>query len=164
MKLSRRRVRRTTVAPPPPPEAAPDHGAFLGGDPTWALAIRAGRAFESHLERELATVGLSIAKYRVLSMLAHAKEPLGLCDLAGRIECGPSNVTQLIDRLEIEGFVKRVDDASDRRVVRAQLTPAGRQRYELGTKHLDTVRKGYPPLAARDVEAAKRIFAVMSTL
>jgi DNA-binding MarR family transcriptional regulator len=163
MKHSRRRVPLGSDAASPPPQPCDDRGSFLGGDPMWAIAIRAGRAFENYIERELATVGLSIAKYGALSMLAHAKDPLALCELAQRVECGPSNVTQLIDRLETEGLVKRVDDPADRRVVRAQLTPAGREQFEIGTKHLDTVRKRYP-VPAKDVEVMRRIFTLMTKL
>lgn len=164
MKQSRRRVRRTPPAESSPPRPSHDRSAVSGTDPMWALVIRAGRAFENHIERELATVGLSIAKYGALSMLASAKAPPALRELAQHVECGPSNVTQLIDRLEAEGLVKRVDDPADRRVIRAQLTQAGRALYELGTTHLDAIRQRYPQVPAKDLETMKRVFTLMTTL
>jgi DNA-binding MarR family transcriptional regulator len=163
MKQSRRRVRPVSNASPPSDVPVEDT-SYVDGIPMWALVIRAGRAFERHMDRELETVGLSIAKYGALAMLAHAKEPLPLSELAQRVECGASNVTQLIDRLETEGLVKRVDDPVDRRVVRAQLTPAGRELYATGVKHINAVRKSYPPLPAKDIETMKRIFTTMSKL
>jgi DNA-binding MarR family transcriptional regulator len=38
-----------------------------------------------------------------------------------------SNITQLVDRLEKDGLVRRVNDATDRRLRRAALTAAGRK-------------------------------------
>jgi hypothetical protein len=49
-------------------------------------------------------------------------------------------------------------------VVRAQLTPAGRELYATGVKHINNVRKRYPPLPAKDIETMKRIFTTMSKL
>ena len=88
---------------------------------------------EARLEAELADVGLSLAKFGVLKTLAESNQPMPLSQLAERNRCVRSNITQLVDRLEAEGLVQRVDDASDRRVVRASLTPQGRQSFEEGT-------------------------------
>jgi DNA-binding MarR family transcriptional regulator len=43
--------------------------------------------------------------------------------------CVRSNMTQLIDRLEADKLVRRVDDPGDRRSIRAELTKEGRERY-----------------------------------
>ena len=54
--------------------------------------------------------------------------PLG--DLAAELDTSPRNMTGLVDNLERDGLVERVPDPADRRSVRAQLTPAGRERIE----------------------------------
>ena len=82
------------------------------------------------MEHALADEGLSLAKLGALRHLALANEPLTLSQLAERHCCGRSNVTSLIDRLESDGLVERTLDPSDRRNVRAALTPAGREAYE----------------------------------
>ena len=46
-------------------------------------------------------------------------------DLAARLQCDPSNVTFLADRLEERGLVERRPDPSGRRVKLLALTPAG---------------------------------------
>ena len=94
--------------------------------------LRAAEVVEGRLEQALGAVGLSMAKYSVLSELVAAKEPVALCDLANRLSCVRSNVTQLIDRLETDGLVERVADPSDRRSVRAELTAAGAERFARG--------------------------------
>ena len=94
--------------------------------------IAAAHAIEARLEQGLATVGLSPAKHAVLAQLAKAGDPLTLSELATRVCCVRSNMTQLVDRLEAEGLVRRVDDSGDRRIVRAVLTPLGEEREAAG--------------------------------
>lgn len=98
--------------------------------------IAAAQALESHMEGALEEVGLSLAKVKLLRHLYTAKEPLALGALAEKSSCVKSNVTQLMDRMEGEGLVRRVADPDDRRSVRAQLTPDGRRRYEQAARLL----------------------------
>lgn len=94
------------------------------------LLLDAARAVEARTEIVLAEAGLSLAKLGALRHLVLAAEPLTLSQLAERHCCGKSNVTQLIDRLESDGFVARVADADDRRTVRATVTPEGHAAYD----------------------------------
>jgi len=95
----------------------------------WQI-IDAAKELESRLETELAKVGLSLAKGSVLRTLGEANEPLSLSELADQNCCVRSNITQLVDRLETDGLVRRVNDPDDRRITRAALTIAGRKAYE----------------------------------
>jgi DNA-binding MarR family transcriptional regulator len=94
----------------------------------------ADHLFSARLEAALDGNGLSIAKFGVLKELGAENEPLPLGQLAERLACVKSNITQLIDRLEIDGLVRRVPDAEDRRSTRAVITEEGRRRYEAGLK------------------------------
>lgn len=47
--------------------------------------------------------------------------------LAEELGCDRSNVTDLVDRLELKGLVERRTDPEDRRVKQLVLTPAGQQ-------------------------------------
>jgi DNA-binding MarR family transcriptional regulator len=87
--------------------------------------LHAAHVLEGRLEAALGAEGLSMAKAGALLILAEAGEPLTLGALAERNHCVRSNVTQLVDRLEKDGLVRRVPDASDRRVRRAALTARG---------------------------------------
>lgn len=111
--------------------------------------MRAASVIEAYAEARLATVNLSLAKQSALSQLVAAGEPLALSDVAQRLTCVRSNVTQLIDRLEADGLVQRVDDPSDRRIVRAELTPLGRERQAQGGETLrlaqDELMRRVPP-------------------
>jgi DNA-binding MarR family transcriptional regulator len=94
--------------------------------------LGAANLVEAHLEGALAQVGLSLAKLKVLSRLVEAGEPLPLGGLADHCSCVRSNMTQLVDRLETDKLVERVNDPNDRRSVRAALTPVGRERQAEG--------------------------------
>ncbi|MGQ0814078.1 MAG: MarR family winged helix-turn-helix transcriptional regulator [Gemmatimonadota bacterium] len=94
--------------------------------------LRVAELIENRLESALAPTGLSLAKLGALRHLAQAQEPLPLGQLAERIACVKSNVTQLVDRLEADGLVQRVPDPDDRRSVRAAITELGRTRFEAG--------------------------------
>jgi len=93
------------------------------------LLLRAGNAVAEHLEHRLEPWCLSLAKLRALEQLASAPEGLPLGQLADRLCCVKSNVTQLVDRLEADGFVRRVPMASDRRCVVAVITEPGLHRF-----------------------------------
>jgi DNA-binding MarR family transcriptional regulator len=92
------------------------------------------REIQTRLEAGLDHIGLSPGKACLLNTLAKAGEPLPLSELADRNRCVRSNVTQLIDRLEEDGLVRRVDDPEDRRVCRASLTTQGRTAYVEATR------------------------------
>jgi DNA-binding MarR family transcriptional regulator len=98
--------------------------------------LGAAGVVEAQLESALGTVGLSLAKFKVLSRLAEAGEPLPLGSLAEHCSCVRSNMTQLVDRLEADKLVERVNDPSDRRSVRAILTETGRERQVEGVNVL----------------------------
>jgi len=85
-------------------------------------------------------VGLSYPKYEVLKSLRDSNDPVALSALAEEQSCARSNITQLVDRLESEGLVRRVADPEDRRSVRAELTEEGRARETEGTTQLNLVR------------------------
>ena len=86
-------------------------------------------AVEARLEAALSPLGLSLAKAGLLHHLAEAKEPVALSELAEHQQCVRSNITQIMDRLEKDGLVRRRADPADHRSVRAVLTPAGRRAY-----------------------------------
>lgn len=91
--------------------------------------LDAAREIQTRLEAALDEIGLSPAKAGVLKALTKAGEPLPLSELAVCNKCVRSNVTQLVDRLEENGLVRRIADPEDRRVVRAELTTEGRKAY-----------------------------------
>src|SRR5947209_13391611 len=104
-----------------------------GTSPKGLFAVlHASSVLEARVEARLAEVGLSLAKLAALNRLAEAGESLPLGQLAERLSCVKSNVTQLVDRLEADGLVSRTGDPNDRRSRLAVLTEAGRIAYARG--------------------------------
>jgi DNA-binding MarR family transcriptional regulator len=102
--------------------------------------LQAAHAIERRLEDALGKVELSAPKYGALSVLVQAGEPISLSELAHRLTCVRSNITQLVDRLESDGLVRRVDDPADRRGIRAEVTPLGLRRQAAGERAVAKVQ------------------------
>jgi DNA-binding MarR family transcriptional regulator len=108
---------------------------MAGTEPTGLFAVlHASSVLESRVEARLSNVGLSLAKLAALHRLTEAGESLPLGQLAERLSCVKSNVTQLVDRLEADGLVSRTGDPNDRRSRLAVLTDAGRTAYAKGSE------------------------------
>ena len=103
---------------------------------TIASLLHAAHALEDRVEATLGGVGLSSPKHSVLTALVDAGEPLALGELAARLSCVRSNVTQMVDRLEADGLVRRLADPNDRRSVKADVTTRGREQQAAGAAAL----------------------------
>jgi len=110
-------------------------------DATIFSVIHAAHALEEKLEEALGKAELSMPKYSVLNELVSAGEALSLGELASRLSCVRSNMTQLVDRLEADGLVRRVACPTDRRSVKAEITEAGRVRQEEGNKEVTRLQE-----------------------
>ena len=104
--------------------------------------LHAAYAVEAEVETQLNGIGLSIAKLAALQALSEAGDPLPLSQLAGRLSCVKSNITQLVDRLEAEGLVARKPDPSDRRTRLAALTTSGRKAVREGVRVMEAAERG----------------------
>src|SRR5438067_11552310 len=113
--------------------------------------IHAAQRVEERLEEVLAGVGLSCAKFGALGVLVGQDQPISLSELAEKLTCVRSNITQLVDRLEADGLAKRIDVPADRRAVRAEVTRLGRERHAAGAKLVKAVLQAVATeLAAAD--------------
>jgi DNA-binding MarR family transcriptional regulator len=117
---------------------------------------------ETRVESKLSDVGLSIAKLAALHVLAKAGESLPLGQLAERLSCVKSNVTQLVDRLEADGLVSRAADPNDRRSRLAVLTAAGRKAYAKGTEIQSQAEKEL--FSALSIDESKKLHELLAKL
>jgi DNA-binding MarR family transcriptional regulator len=107
------------------------------GVPLIFQILNAARELQGRLESSLDELDLSPGKAGVLKTLARAGKPVPLSELAECNKCVRSNVTQLVDRLEADGLVRRTNDPDDRRVTLASLTDKGRKSYILAQGVVD---------------------------
>jgi len=88
-----------------------------------------GKVFRQSTERALASLGLKLWEYDVLSALRRQGPPFQLpaTALARESLLTTGAMTNRIDRLEARGLVTRQGDPVDRRGVNVSLTQAGQQ-------------------------------------
>lgn len=70
--------------------------------------------------------GITAVQFNVLNLLSDMPRGLRPSDLTAALVVDPSSITYVVDRMEAAGWLRRVDDADDRRAWRIHLTPAGR--------------------------------------
>ncbi|GAB2828020.1 MarR family winged helix-turn-helix transcriptional regulator [Streptomyces daliensis] len=94
-----------------------------------------------YAEYELAAAHHSLtgAQARVLALLS--REPTPMRKVAQQLKCEPSNVTGIVDRLEVRGLVERRPDPADRRVKVAAATDEGRATADRLRESLDFARE-----------------------
>jgi MarR family 2-MHQ and catechol resistance regulon transcriptional repressor len=91
--------------------------------------LRAGRAVLARVEPRLAAAGLTPTQFGVLEAILH-KGPLGQRELSRKVLTSAGNMTDLVDKLEARGLVRRVRQKLDRRAVLVELTAEGRALIE----------------------------------
>ncbi len=124
--------------------------------------VHAADAVQRQAESRLAAVGLSLPKLAALEAISNAGASVPLSQLAESLSCVKSNVTQLVDRLETDGFVTRAADPTDRRSRLAVLTPAGREACEKGRVILRGTEEGL--VERLGVEDARTLVTLLARL
>lgn len=105
--------------------------------------LEVAHALQERVDSALDSLGLSMSKYMTLKQLTGAGGSMSLSALAECRKCVRSNITQLVDRLEADGLVERVDDLEDRRTIRAQVTKLGAERFAAGTAAISDVQADF---------------------
>ena len=101
------------------------------------------RIFKSQLQTE--------AHFNLLWILQNSERPLTQNDLGRKLLVDKSNVTNLVDRLEKDGLIKRNSVESDRRRYHITLTAKGRELIgRTGKTYMNTVQKVMSPLTAKE--------------
>jgi MarR family transcriptional regulator for hemolysin len=131
-----------------------------------ALLSQTTRQWRRAVDRHMQPFGLTEATWLPLLRLSRAKAPMRQKELAASLALDGSSVVRLIDQLEASGFVRREEEAEDRRAKAILLTASGRavaRRAETIARRVrEEALAGVP---ARDVEATLRVLAhVCATL
>ena len=111
-----------------------------------------------HVEAQLGEIGLSMAKLAALEVLTQSGDQLPLGQLAERLACVKSNITQLVDRLEADGLVARQAAPGDRRTRLAVITAAGKKAWKEGSA---IQKRGERELFSRMKASEARQFAAL---
>lgn len=118
-------------------------GAPLAAMEAVTSVMRAQQIWLARLNELLAPFELTFPRYEALMLLHFSADgalPLG--KMGSRLQVHPTSVTNIIDRLERSGLVRRVPHASDRRTTLAEITEAGRELAPRATEVLHGARFG----------------------
>jgi MarR family 2-MHQ and catechol resistance regulon transcriptional repressor len=91
--------------------------------------LRAGRAVLARIEPRLTAAGLTPTQLGVLEAILH-KGPLTQRELGRKVLTSAGNMTDVVDKLEARGLVRRTRSPRDRRVIPVELTQSGRTLIE----------------------------------
>jgi DNA-binding MarR family transcriptional regulator len=119
--------------------------------------VRVHQLLLERIDAVLRPLGLTFARYEVLRLLAftHAGA-MTMTRLGSLLQVHPTSVTNAVDRLEQQGYVRRSRSTDDRRVVHAEITPAGRKVVEEATDGLNRevfAKPGIEPGPVADLNA-----------
>ncbi|MWA05304.1 MarR family transcriptional regulator [Actinomadura sp. LD22] len=121
----------------------------LLGITTFVLA-QVGRAGRVRMGRLMDEHGLGLWHFAVLSALDDAS-PASQRELGTRLRIDPSDLVEVVGRLEAAGFVRRERDPSDRRRYVVEPTEAGRAELDaIGRRAAELDADLLAPLSAAD--------------
>jgi len=89
---------------------------------------RAAQLYMMQIDAVLKPFDLTFARYEVLALLSFTRAgalPLG--KLGDRLQVHPASVTNAVDRLEVDGLVRRRSNPRDARGTLAEITAHGRR-------------------------------------
>lgn len=118
--------------------------------------VRVNQLLLERIDAVLRPLGLTFARYEVLRLLAFVGEgggEMAMTRLGSLLQVHPTSVTSAVDRLVGQGYVRRERGATDRRVVLATLTDAGRAVVETATDGLNRAVFERPGLTPEQVRA-----------
>ena len=123
--------------------------------------VRAQQLLMERIDAVLRPLGLTFARYEVLRLLSFTRSgALPMTRLGSLLQVHPTSVTSAVDRLQAQGYVDRVRDDADRRVVRAAITDAGRRIVESATDGLNVVFRD-PGLSPGDVDRLTGLLSIL---
>jgi DNA-binding MarR family transcriptional regulator len=115
--------------------------------------MRAQQILLGRLNAALRPFGLTFPRYEALMLLYYSRRgslPLG--KMGNRLQVHRASVTNVVDRLEAQGLVRRLQHETDRRAVLAEITPAGRRVAEAATARINSAQLASSPLSTEQLE------------
>ena len=124
--------------------------------------MRAQQVLLARFNDLLRPLGITFPRYEALMLLSFTRRgalPLG--KIGERLQVHRTSVTNIIDKLEADGLVRRVPHEEDRRATLAEITPAGRRVAERATEALNEALFGVGSLPEDDQESLTEILRVL---
>jgi len=115
--------------------------------------MRAHQILLAQLDAMLRPFGITFSRYEALVLLVHSRNgSLPLSKIGERLQVHATSVTNVIDRLEAAGLVRREPNPRDGRGTLAVITDDGRDVAAKATAELNAARFGLGALDGADLE------------
>ena len=120
--------------------------------------------FTRFYTRMLLQAGLTQPQYAVLlELLESYPEPMTMTAISCKLYITKPAVTNLVDRLEKNKFVKRVDHPRDRRISLLQIMPAGKKTAEkIRSQFLDVMMAAVKQQSEAEKKIIQGFYSVLS--
>ena len=120
--------------------------------------MRAHQILIAHLDAMLRPFGITFSRYEALVLLSHSKNgALPLSKIGERLQVHATSVTNVIDRLEAAGLVRRSPNPFDGRGTLAVITREGRGVARKASEAFHGARFGMAALSQHDLDELFRI-------
>ena len=124
--------------------------------------MRAHQILIAELDARLRPFGITFSRYEALVLLVHSHDgALPLSKIGERLQVHATSVTNVIDRLEAAGLVRREPNPRDGRGVLAVITDEGRKVADKATVEFNSSRFA---MSALDLGQLDQLFQILRTL
>lgn len=122
--------------------------------------MRVQQILQSAVDGALRPHGLTFARYEALVLLTFSRRgALPMRVMGERLQLHPTSVTNIVDRLEADGLVKRTPHPTDRRTTLAEITELGRERRAQATEAVIAIDFGLVGLTEKQTAALTELLA-----
>ncbi|TQK20827.1 DNA-binding MarR family transcriptional regulator [Microbacterium sp. SLBN-154] len=124
--------------------------------------MRAQQLMLARVDATLRPFRLTFARYELLTLLSFSRAGrMPMASASARLQVHPTSVTNTVDRLQADGYVRREPHPVDGRATLVVLTDAGRDLAERATAALNAQVFSEPGLSADDTDELVSIIARM---
>ncbi|HEY4456470.1 MAG TPA: MarR family transcriptional regulator [Pseudonocardiaceae bacterium] len=122
--------------------------------------MRVQQILQSAVDGALRPHGLTFARYEALVLLYFSRKgSLPMRVMGQRLQLHPTSVTNIVDRLEADGLVKRIPHPTDRRTTLVEITDEGRARRAEATAAVNQVEFGLRGLSDKQTATLTDLLA-----
>jgi DNA-binding MarR family transcriptional regulator len=122
--------------------------------------MRVQQIIQSAVDTALKPHNLTFARFEALVLLTFSRTgSLPMRVMGERLQLHPTSVTNIVDRLEADGLVRRNPHPTDRRTTLVEITEAGHARREVATEAVIGVEFGLRGLTDRQTSQLTDLLA-----
>jgi DNA-binding MarR family transcriptional regulator len=115
--------------------------------------MRVQQILQSAVDTALRPHNLTFARYEALVLLTFSRRgSLPMRVMGDRLQLHPTSVTNIVDRLEQDGLVRRVPHPTDRRTTLVEITENGRDLMKRATEAVTEIDFGLQGVTGRQTQ------------